>query len=234
MRHVLSFALVLGTLCASAAAQSADEWYRRYYGQYEDDPTTTAGKPRPVTELSMAYLVVHGGGAFPTNGGVAEPPAGQTSFGFDVDWKKGWAGGIGGGAYLRPIRLELDGTVFGTHVQTRVVTGAPFYDGSADRDGHVLAVPIMANVYLDLPLTQDKGVQIYLGGGVGTEGLYTSGDDDWVFAYQFTTGLALRVAQRCWLTASYRLLSSTQFELNQITYDAPWVHLGEIGLRVDL
>lgn len=61
----------------------------------------------------------------------------------------------------------------------------------------------------------------------------TLNDDSVVFAYQMMAGLSYRVTDSIVLTGGYRLKGTLDPEFNGVEFDAPLIHLGELGIRFE-
>lgn len=102
-------------------------------------------------------------------------------------------------------------------------------------DGTVASAAIMANVFVDFPLT--RTVRPYLGGGAGFARVAIDGDDfeddsDGVFAHQAAAGLSVRLTPLISLFGGYRYFATSDPTLlgDEVEYTT---HNVEAGLRFD-
>lgn len=107
--------------------------------------------------------------------------------------------------------------------------------GPISVDGAVSSAAIMANGFLEIPLT--RTVRPYLGAGLGFARVAIDGDDfeddsDAVFAYQAAAGLSVQVTPLISLVGGYRYFATDDATLlgNQVEYTT---HNVEAGLRFD-
>lgn len=128
-----------------------------------------------------------------------------------------------------------------------------FLCGVSDANGHLTALALMANAYVDLDLTEKTS--LYIGGGVGgarvsadyhfdvtVVGLPAGeidfvDDEDQVLAYQAKFGLQFDLSEHSELYLGYRYFATDDLSFNTtdggtMDQDGLGTHIGEVGYRV--
>lgn len=179
------------------------------------------------------YIGIHGGVAIAADstlsGGILD--GGSANFGLGPQFN------LALGRHLGDFRVEGE-----VGYQTNDLDSIDYPGGSINNiDGHFDALSIMFNGYYDIQLW--KGIDLYIGGGVGAAGDHLStsgpyanlpGGTDWVLAYQAMAGVAFQIADGVDLDLGYRFWNSLNPEFDGVTVDSPIRHSLEIGIRFDL
>ncbi|MFO7964764.1 MAG: outer membrane beta-barrel protein [Desulfobacterales bacterium] len=140
-------------------------------------------------------------------------------FTFDSDFEDGWIVGVALGFHMQNIRLEGEVESRQSDIQ---VTG---FD-----DEDLGTRSVMANGYYDFLLF--SGITPYIGAGIGLAYHDTDFDDDTVFAYQGTVGLAMAVSPTIDLDFAYRWFASEEPELGGVEFDYE-SHNFTAGIRIN-
>lgn len=140
-------------------------------------------------------------------------------------------GGKGGG-----MRFELEGVYREFDIDG--ISGL----GSTSGSGDLETWTIMGNAYIDFYMT-DRW-KLYVGGGLGAINLQgditvsdgtttiTESGDEWEFAYQAMAGVSWNFLDNLTATAGYRMLMFNDPSFGATTFDSPFIHGPEIGLRL--
>ncbi|MEX0885529.1 MAG: outer membrane beta-barrel protein, partial [Phycisphaeraceae bacterium] len=117
----------------------------------------------------------------------------------------------------------------------------------SDAGGDITFSSFMANLYYDSQVYE--GTDFYFGGGIGvsrvradmhlTEETFFGPIDieidgrEHVFAYQLMAGIAHSLTERLTVNAGYRFFSTESLDIDDARFQAPRVHILELGLRWD-
>lgn len=162
-----------------------------------------APAPAPVVESEGGpYGAVYGGASWLEDAHVDSDVLGEDGESdFDTGWIAGGALGYAfGGETVEP-RAELDFS-YRTHDIDEFQLGG----SSSDPGGDLSTISGLANVWVDVPVTER--LKPYAGGGLGAAHVTLDTDDvddgDTVFAWQLGAGVAYQFTPRVAATADYR------------------------------
>lgn len=181
-----------------------------------------------LAEREGFYVGGTGGYTFPDDIDVNQGPIES-----ELDLDEGWSVTGAVGAYVGAFRIEGEGS----YRENDFDQGSPILDIG---DGTLSAWSAMANVYLDIPISEV--FELYVGGGAGwawvdTEADTSLGDideQDDGFAWQVMAGATFNVNERTHVLVGYRLWSTEDLEFDSTDADQPLIHTAEVGLRLDL
>lgn len=144
------------------------------------------------------YGKLFGGVVFGADHDIAAnlPGVGSGTGAVDTDTGYGVGGALG---YRLSDMFAVEGEVAyrSNNVDSGVVAGTAF-----DGDGNINSLSFMANGVFTAP--GKFGVAPYVGAGAGTAQLGTSGDHDFVFAYQAFAGLNKQLGENLGAAVEYR------------------------------
>lgn len=181
------------------------------------------------------YLGFAGGMNVPTTNAEARRDTDQTPeeiyevFDYNLDHGYSLSGSVG--AYIRDFRVEFQIAGQSNDIQSVESLGIKM-----DLGGELEAMQFMGNVLYDIPLTER--VKAFLGAGVGAAEIWLHpdghllGDQSGIgFAYQGIAGIAWEIGPGVCVTADYRVWSSSDIEMQDVTVKLPFFHMAEVGVR---
>lgn len=136
---------------------------------------------------------------------------------YDADFDAGWLVGVALGTRMEDMRVEGE-------VETRLndieVPGLG--------EDEYKSTSLLVNGYYDI--SAFSGLTPYIGAGIGFAYQDVVSDDDWVFAYQGTAGIAMAVSPAMDLDFAYRYFATNdaQFDGVEIDYES---HNATVGVR---
>lgn len=214
----LAGVVALGALAPSAQAQ---DWFN----------------PDVFDERSnRSYFSASGGAAWIDE--LSSDDLAGLGFANEVEFDTGHTAHLALGTYVERLRFETELGYIAADIDRFTVNGADL-----GIDGDVRAITGMINAYYDIPI--HRVVHGYIGGGLGAAyveldaaatlgpGVTISDDEETVLAYQAMAGLGFRLSDTVTLTTGYRFWTTDDPEFDAGEFDAPEVHMAEIGLRFD-
>ncbi|OIO60733.1 MAG: hypothetical protein AUJ82_01815 [Verrucomicrobia bacterium CG1_02_43_26] len=145
-----------------------------------------------------------------------------------TQYKFGFGGGVAVGYIFEQIRFELEGSYRQNDIKKSTVTGLTLNKGK----GNVNYASLMANVYYDIPVSEDFYVYVGAGAGVAQEKIkndmiaspattianYRSTRT--VFAWQAMVGVGYNINEDVAIYAGYRLFAVPSHNIKRFTTTA--------------